>query len=214
MRDYRVGSIPSPTLPLAIAIAASSAFPPLLSPVRLQLDAKSYHAPAPGEDLLREPFTTNVVLSDGGVYDNLGLETAWKRYKTIFVSDAGGKMRAEPKPRSDWVRHSLRVLDLIDNQIRSLRKRQVIDSFVSRNRRGAYWGIRTDVREYGDAVLLDCPFDRTTELADIKTRLQRLAPEMQERLINWGYAVCDAALRCHYEPLTPSPGGFPFPRGV
>jgi hypothetical protein len=28
----------------------------------------------------------------GGVYDNLGLETAWKRYSTILISDAGGKL--------------------------------------------------------------------------------------------------------------------------
>ena len=36
-------------------------------------------------DLQRAPFTKKVVLTDGGVYDNLGLETAWKRYKTVLV---------------------------------------------------------------------------------------------------------------------------------
>ena len=43
------------------------------------------------------PYTSDVVLSDGGVYDNLGLETAWKRYRTVLVSDGGGQMapRAE-----------------------------------------------------------------------------------------------------------------------
>ena len=67
------------------------------------------------------------MLTDGGVYDNLGLETAWKRYKTILVSDAGGQMAAEEEPKSDWARHSYRVLNLVDNQVRSLRKRQAID---------------------------------------------------------------------------------------
>ena len=43
------------------------------------------------------PYTTEVVLSDGGVYDNLGLETAWKRYRTILVSDGGGQMAPTPK---------------------------------------------------------------------------------------------------------------------
>jgi hypothetical protein len=35
-------------------------------------------------------FRSDVMLTDGGVYDNLGLETAWKRYKTVLVSDGGG----------------------------------------------------------------------------------------------------------------------------
>src|SRR5919198_890036 len=38
MADYRVGVIPRPQVPLAIAVAASSAFPPFLSPVWLDLD--------------------------------------------------------------------------------------------------------------------------------------------------------------------------------
>ena len=214
MRDYRVGSVPSPKEPLAVAVAASSAFPPVLSPVRLEVDAGAYSPPGPGEDLHREPFTTNVVLSDGGVYDNLGLETAWKRYDTILVSDAGGKMRPEAEPHGDWARHSLRVLDIIDNQVRSLRKRQVIEAFRAGRRRGAYWGIRTDIAEYGSAAKLPCPIDRTTELADLKTRLKRLEPAIQNRLINWGYAVSDAAIRCFYDPQVPAPTSFPCAGGV
>jgi NTE family protein len=46
----------------------------------------------------RPPFTSRVILTDGGVYDNLGLETAWKRYDTVLVSDAGGKTQAEEEP--------------------------------------------------------------------------------------------------------------------
>jgi hypothetical protein len=46
----------------------------------------------PGSDLFRELFTRHVVLSDGGVYDNLGLEPVFKRYDTVLVSDGGAKM--------------------------------------------------------------------------------------------------------------------------
>jgi NTE family protein len=56
--------------------------------------------PLDGADLHEEPYTTQLVLSDGGVYDNLGLETVWKRYKTVLVSDAGGRMAAEPDPKA------------------------------------------------------------------------------------------------------------------
>ena len=41
MRDYRVGQVCRPTVPLARAVAASSAFPPFLSPLILHLDPAS-----------------------------------------------------------------------------------------------------------------------------------------------------------------------------
>ena len=96
MADYRVGQVPRPKLSLATAVAASSAFPPVLSPCTLRLDQSDY-TPGSGTDLQHEPFTTRVVLTDGGVYDNLGLETAWKRYRTILVADGGGQMAADPR---------------------------------------------------------------------------------------------------------------------
>lgn len=153
------------------------------------------------------------MLTDGGVYDNLGLETVWKRYDTVLVSDGGGKMQPEPEPHADWARHAYRVLDLVDNQVRSLRKRQVVGAYKDGSRKGAYWGIRTDIREYGQgaAPTLPCPFNRTTELANLPTRLERMEPELQDRLINWGYAVCDAALRRYVDPALPQPAGFPYP---
>jgi NTE family protein len=210
MRDYRVGEVKNPKIPLAQAVAASSAFPPVLSPFEMRLDANAF-TPDSGHDLQRKPFTTHVFLTDGGVYDNLGLETAWKRYQTVLVSDGGGKLQPDEEPKSDWARHSYRVLDLIDNQVRSLRKRQVIDSYKSGVRNGAYWGIRTNIADYKLADPLDCPHDRTLALAEIPTRLKRLDDNVQERLINWGYAVCDAALRKHVDPQIRKPTGFPFP---
>ena len=139
MRDYRVGEVKTPKIPLAQAVAASSAFPPVLSPFEMRLDANAF-TPNSGYDLQSEPFTTHVFLTDGGVYDNLGLETAWKRYQTVLVSDGGGKLQPEEEPKSDWARHSLRVLNLIDNQVRSLRKRQLIDSYKSGARQGSLLG--------------------------------------------------------------------------
>jgi NTE family protein len=210
MGDYRVGRVRQPPVSLARAVAASSAFPPVLSPVEIRLDAAAF-VPETGLDLQRPPFTRKVMLTDGGVYDNLGLETVWKRYQTVLVSDGGGKMKAEEEPRSDWARHAYRVLEVVDNQVRALRKRQVIDSLSTKSRTGAYWGIRTNIADYGVGSALPCPFDRTTELAEVPTRLKRLDDQLQERLINWGYAVCDAALRRHYKPDLPAPAAFPYP---
>jgi NTE family protein len=214
MRDYCVGEVKNPTVPLSQAVAASSAFPPVLSPLEMRVDPNTF-TPNSGQSLQRRPFTSRVILSDGGVYDNLGLETAWKRYQTILVSDAGAKVQPEEEPYTDPIRHSYRVFELTDNQVRSLRKRQLIDSFKAKDtdavhRTGAYWGIRTDIKEYQLDDAFDCPFDRTIALAATPTRLARMDDDLQERLINWGYAVCDAALRKHVDSAIKK-GAFPYP---
>ena len=215
-RDWRVGEIRNPRVALATAVAASSAFPPFLSPLTLEFDDAAY-TPGSGDGLQHPPFTTRPVLTDGGVYDNLGLETAWKRCRTILVSDAGGQMRAQEEPDTDWLRHTRRVLDLIDNQVRSLRKRQVIGAYeLPRDggpswRDGAYWGIRTDIADYGLPDALPCPHASTMRLAGEPTRLAALDATTQERLINWGYAVTDAALRRWVVPNGAPRPAFPYP---
>ncbi|HEX2778101.1 MAG TPA: patatin-like phospholipase family protein [Gemmatimonadaceae bacterium] len=212
MRDWRVGNFPEPSTRLAVAVAASSAFPPVLSPSELRPAAPPRQPPPRGADLGFPPYTTEIVLSDGGVYDNLGLETVWKRCAAVLVSDAGGKMKPDPSPKRDWARHSMRILDLIDNQVRSLRKRQLIASYVAGKREGAYWSVRTQIADYGLANPLPCPPERTAELAAIETRLAAMSADTQQRLINWGYAVCDAAIRAHYLRDAAPPGGFPYAR--
>jgi NTE family protein len=212
MRDYRVGMIENPTTSLALAVAASSAFPPVLSPTRLSLKVSDYTANS-GTDLQRPPFTTDVVLTDGGVYDNLGLETAWRQFATVLVSDGGGKMRPDGRPKRDWARHALRINDLIDNQVRSLRKRQVIGALERNVRSGTYWGIRSHLADYGliPPSPLPCPPDRALQLASLTTRLSKIDDTTQKRLINWGYAVCDTAMRRHVLSAAPAPKGFPYP---
>jgi NTE family protein len=209
MADYRVGAVENPTVRLSVAVAALSAFPPVLSPLLLELDPTAFIA-TDGADLHKEPHTKEAVLTDGGVYDNLGMETVWKRYGTVLVSDAGGKMQPEPEPERNWAEHMVRVLDVIDNQVRSLRKRQLMDSFTNGTRKGTYWGIRTDIAEYELPNALPCPYERTLKLAEVPTRLDRMPSRLQEQLINWGYAVCDAALRRHVAPDLKA-GAFPYP---
>jgi NTE family protein len=105
-------------------------------------------------------------------------------------------------------------LDLVDNQVRSLRKRTLIAALQDGSRKGAYWGIRTDIRNYGQPDPLSCPLPTTLELASVPTRLEATADDLQERLMNWGYAVCDAALRAHFPSGPPLQPAFPYARGV
>jgi NTE family protein len=217
--DYLVGRVTNPTIALAVAVAASAGFPPLLSPVELAFDEGVVTVNDPNaepEPLHRPPFTTQLVLTDGGVYDNLGLETVWKKYRTVFVSDGGGHVGPDEDPAGNWVTQLRRVLGVIDSQVRSLRKRQVVGSYQLPpdsllHRDGAYWAIWTPIEEYKLADALPCSKPATTALAETATRLSRLEPLVQERLINWGYAACDASLRCFYDKTLPAPTGFPYP---
>jgi len=209
MADYLVGMVMNPKVTIAKAVAASSAFPPILSPCTLRVDPADI-VPDPECPLQEQPYTSHIVLSDGGVYDNMGIETAWKSYQTVLVSDGGGKMQPEEEPKQDWARHAYRVSEIVDNQVRSLRKRQIIEGYKNGGHTGTYWGIRSHVKDYGIPDTLPGPEDRTLELAQTPTRLKRLDPEYQERLINWGYAICDTALRSHVDKNLPK-GVFPYP---
>ena len=95
-------------------------------------------------------------------------------------------------------------------------KSQVLTTQISRSTgrlrlAGSYWGIRSDIANYGLADALPCPVAQTTALADVATRLAALPASLRDRLINWGYAICDAALRRHVDPTQPLPHGFPYP---
>jgi NTE family protein len=209
MADYHLGMVMAPRISIAKVVAASSAFPPILSPVVLGLSGLKWE-PNTGNPAYAS-LRNEAVLSDGGVYDNLGLETAWKRYKTILVSDGGARMALDRSPHRDWLRHILRILTEIDNQVRSLRKRITIDAFKTGARTGTYFGIGTNISDYPISDALTVPHERSLELARIPTRLAPMQRALQERLVNWGYAVCDAAMRSHVVRTARPPMHVPYP---
>jgi NTE family protein len=205
--DWTFGRANDPDVPLAVAVAASSAFPPFLSPVRLQLSGLGF-IPEPGA---AELDTSTAILSDGGVYDNLGLETLWKRCGVILVSDGGGALSAEERPSSFWPFQTYRVLNLIDSQVRALRVRQLIGALADGRRRGAYLGIRTDLASHGVPSVVPVQRDRAVSLAAVKTRLAAIPVALIHRLINWGYLVCDSGLRARVRPETAMAEKLPYP---
>src|SRR5208337_1627607 len=86
--DYVVGRLDKPTLRLALAVAASSAFPPVLSPLVLRPPSGSFgdwpSGGGPLPEAERAAFRERVVLTDGGVYDNHGIEPLIKRFATVL----------------------------------------------------------------------------------------------------------------------------------
>lgn len=235
--DYIVGRLDKPKIKLSLAVAASAAFPPFLSPLALTLPASDFtdwpnpsgSAPDP------KPYRDRVLLVDGGVYDNHGLEPIVKRYMTLFVSDGGAPFARMSDVRTDWLSQLRRVLDLEDNQSRALRRRDLMMRLTKGNaafasatppkedfiddvaRMGAYWGIDTDAALVAPADALPCAREIVQQLAAVSTRLSDPGDLAARRLINWGYAICDRSLRAHYHgPVKPlqRKAEWPYPDAV
>lgn len=204
MGDYLIGLIRNPRLDIAAAVAASSAFPPFLSPV--VIDAPGPVEAVEGAIFAGDPrYTRRLFLTDGGVYDNLGLEPVWDNVETVLVGDAGAPFAYGEEPEADWLNQANRALDIATDQARGLRKRMLVGAFQRGERAGAYWGIDTDIRDYRPAPIMATDPARTDPLARIRTRLAPFTEAEQGLLINWGYALCDAAIARRAPQLAPAP---------
>lgn len=222
LAEYHLGMIASPDVELAVAVAASSAFPPVLCPVKLKRKPESWDE-VEGADLFGDrKLQSTLLLGDGGIYDNLGLERIWDRYGTVLVSDAGAPFTLLKKTlglRLSQVCRTKRALDIIGEQALALRRRWLVGNLVSGKISGAYWGIATQIHKYGYGLEergcegpLVGDSDMTRSLAKMRTRLNRFTDEEQERLINWGYALTDAAMRQYVLEAGVPCGQLPYPQ--
>jgi NTE family protein len=210
LADYLVGRIDKPRTLVSVAVAASAATPPFLSPVVLRFNASDF-VPDSGLSLQRAPYTTKVALADGSLLDTLGLETVWKRYSTILISDGGAVDYPQGNVSLNWALQLPRVVQLTNSRTSGMIKRQAINAFVERQRKGTYWGIGSSVYAFSVKDPLPCPPAATSMLAQLPGRLGALDSLVQERLINWGYAIADAAIRSHLDVGLPRPPNFPYP---
>ncbi|MEV6268218.1 patatin-like phospholipase family protein [Kribbella sp. NPDC051936] len=212
--DYKVGRVAEPDILLAEAVAASSAFPPFLSPFELDLSQARWET-VKGNVYTTPGYRSDILLSDGGVYDNLGIEAVWKRYQTVYISDASGHLAADDEPGRDWARGIVRVLNIIDSQVRSLRRSAVVSAFKSSDdlHNGFFISTVSDFRNWPLATKR--PYMKvdpaiTTQLASISTRLTDMPDEQQEMLINWGFAAADAGLLAYVDHELPAES-WPYP---
>jgi NTE family protein len=218
MGNYKVGLVKNPKVELATAVAASSAFPPLLSPCVLDLDPTQFDpgvkVPPLPQHMKLDDFRNQIALADGGVYDNLGLETAWKSCRTVLVSNGGGALDLQVDPKHDWISQTNRILMIIYAQVVTLRTRSIVELYKLKVRDGAYWGIGSDILNYHLKDALACSIDDTTPIAQTGTRLTAIDDTRQQQLIDWGYAICDAAARKHVPGLQDAPAPATTPYGI
>jgi NTE family protein len=193
--DYRLGyAAPPADLRLAEVVAASCAFPPFFAP--MVLDGVAMHLTGGKKGLESEEERAAIMrrirLTDGGVYDNLGLEPVWKRHSTLLVSDGGGVFRA--RTERTVVGRTLRILGIATNGGQSVRSRWLHAGYARGVLTGTSWAL--------DTVVEGCYPRGTTELINaIRTDLDAFSQAEQHILERHGYLVADAQVRTHCPEL-------------
>jgi NTE family protein len=220
--DPYVGWRWSGAISLSQAVASSSAFPPVFPPFHLSFDDPESFSPDPAvppdkpDTLLPDSARREVYLTDGGVYDNLGLEPVWECHGGVLVSDASTPFDRHDEQAGPGTATLLkRGFDIIYNQVGGLRKRWLIERFIrDRGKRcGAYWGISSGLEGYLKGAELGNVFAYPEEVlpffARVRTDLDPFSAGEIACLLNHGYALANVAVR-RWCPELVAPNARPF----
>lgn len=209
--DYKLGKYPAPDIPIAKVVGISSAFPPMMSPVTLSTDPDKWVDTKTASHGGQTSLHSKMLLTDGGLYDNMGLEAIWKGrggYSHVLVCDAGAPFKITGKLKTNWVSQLARMTDVMTDQQRALRKRALMANYLDLDDAGnhkvyggAYFGIGTKIDKYAYPKALLSDNDLTASLQNMRTRLNAFTAKEQAHLINWGYALADAAVNTHAPEL-------------
>jgi len=199
--DWQAGFQDTPAdWSLGTAVAASSCFPPVFKPLSLKLDPGKMTGGKVRPGPQRDKCIREITFSDGGVYDNLGLEPIWKDHEIVLSSDGGALFPLGGDTGFVW--EISRFISIPENQALALRKRWLISNFDSGLLKGTYWGIGSSRSSYGFA---DGYSDDLVKnfIAAIRTDLDSFSDAEASVLENHGYWLADAAIQKHVTELLP-----------
>jgi len=195
--DYVLGHGPPGDLGVAEAVAASSSFPFAFPPLVRDLDLSRFRGGDPRSMATGFRPSPRVLLTDGGVYDNMGLEPAWKNHAVVLVSDGGAPFEIRRRVGRWLVPRLSRSFQVVASQALAVRKRWLVAAYLRGVYRGAYWGLGTDVNEY-QAPGADPPAGYSGPALDrlrvVRTDLDSFSSAEQSVLMNHGWALAGAAL--------------------
>jgi NTE family protein len=171
--------------------------------MRLHLDPAALKGGSAPRDARRDECLSDFRLTDGGDYDNMGLEPVWKSHAVVLVSDAGGLFTNQSDRGLLW--RVPRYQAIQERQARGLRKRWLISSFAEGALDGTYWGVGGAVAHYESAAPGYSPELSREVIAEIRTDLDAFSDAEAAVLENHGYLLADAALIRHVPTLLPAP---------
>ena len=212
IHTWRLGDAPMPDLPIAKAIAASSACPPFFPPITLKLDPATFTRSEYSDLFHRDDLKEKLTLTDGGAYDNIGYH-AIRNHQTVLISDAGAPLSANHSNRlKRQIDHRiLRPMQTAVEQTRALRRNYILEQLQNNEKQGATWHITTELRRYPLVSPLQVPKDWSYRLPKVRTRLNSFTDTEKSDLINWGYLLSDLSIRSYYREDALPPETFPYP---
>lgn len=184
MGEHELGVIAGDDFSLARAVAASSAFPPVFPPLKL---GEADYPPAGKVDY--------VTLTDGGIYDNLGVNPALRernKLDYLIVSDGGKPFANDARPTEDGAIVLKAALDIMMEQIRGLEFDRIEHRHLAGVGPKSLW-FSIDSAE-GQAQDGDCEF-----ASAISTNLKALSKAERSLLSRHGGALVEARIR-RYAP--------------
>ena len=210
MGDYVTHYVMDPATPIAEAIAASAAVPGLIGPLAIRSEEHDWHRYENGQPIPSSTPVKRYALWDGGVYDNLGVESMFKPgggfrdgFDFLLVSDASAQLSLDSgmlkRVLMPW-RRALRLVDVATDQVRGLRARTLIAEFQRRPDAGVYVRLGNTVEGVYRAVGGNVPAgeklgqDDVARAAGFKTTLRRLSREEFDLLMRHGFEVANATL--------------------
>ncbi len=208
MGDYQTKYVTDPRFRLSHAMAASAAVPGLIGPLRLQSRKHLWSEYRDGDWCNIKPKYNHLHLWDGGVYDNLGVESLFKPGEGLcgdtdflIVCDASRPLSSETRQsrwRPGYLKASMRLVDIATDQVRSLRTRMLMEYFKQNPGTGAYLRLGLATKKVylrnpgtGKPALTD---DEVSRVAQIETTLRRLTHSEFSLLFRHGFEVADATL--------------------
>lgn len=211
IRSWRTSNLkPEPGDTIARAVAASSCFPPLFAPM---LPTREEGRIGPVELEGRDPLPASQLrLTDGGLYDNLGIEPAIKRHKVLFISDGGAPFDYAHK--DGILTQSRRYFEVLARQVANLRWQEFHRLHRNHDILGGYWAL-THAQPKEDGEPSDGTHGRYSSrfaqeiIATIRTDLNTFTPVEAGVLENHGYWQADATIKLNMIalalPMIPEP---------
>lgn len=177
MGDWELGWAAGADFSLARAVAASSAFPPFFSPLILSED--TYRT--------KKHDKGYVSLTDGGVYDNLGLNpmiSSDNGLGVCLVSDGGKPFVFNGNPSRNGLAVLMNIANIQMEQIRGLKIQQLKAKRLESETLKAvcWWSLDSSVQGKEQTA---------AQLAQISTRLRRLKPGQLAALREHGHHLAE-----------------------
>ncbi|MEM9643427.1 MAG: patatin-like phospholipase family protein [Planctomycetota bacterium] len=208
MGDYQTKYVYHPDFRLSHALAASAAVPGLIGPLRLRSNRHQWGEYRDGEWSSIIPKYSRLHLWDGGVYDNLGVESLFKpgdglRDGTdyLIICDASRPLGGEDRRRRwrpSYLKSTMRLVDVATDQVRSLRARMLMEYFKQNPGTGSYLRLGLATQKVyargsvgGNSVLSE---SERRQVSKIETTLRRLTRAEFSLLFRHGFEVADAML--------------------